>query len=101
MPSTLFEKKIKPDDSAGKFFCLAVLFVVFIIYVTSCTTTNQFNNSSSPLEIKTGDNVRSSPGSYDDTGLPVYESCPVSPDSFSTLPRYNTGHYHLAVLACV
>jgi S1-C subfamily serine protease len=32
-----------------------VLFIVFLFFVTSCTTTNQLNNSSSPLEIKTGD----------------------------------------------
>jgi S1-C subfamily serine protease len=32
-----------------------VLFIVLLFFVTSCTTTNQLNNSSSPLEIKTGD----------------------------------------------
>ena len=32
-----------------------VLLGVLLFFVTSCTTTNQLNNSSSPLEIKTGD----------------------------------------------
>jgi S1-C subfamily serine protease len=42
------------DDSVelSRFF---VLLCVLLFFVTSCTTTNQLNNSSSPLEIKTGD----------------------------------------------
>ena len=48
--------KTKRDDSSelSRFF---VLFIVLLFFVTSCTTTNQINNSSSPLEIKTGDNA--------------------------------------------
>jgi len=34
-----------------------VLLGVLLFFITSCTTTNQLNNSSSPLEIKTGDNA--------------------------------------------
>ena len=44
----------KQGDSVelSRFF---VLLCVLLFFVTSCTTTNQLNNSSSPLEIKTGD----------------------------------------------
>ena len=48
--------KTKRDDS-GELSCFFVLFGVLLFFVTSCTTTNQFNNSSSPLEIKTGANA--------------------------------------------
>jgi S1-C subfamily serine protease len=48
--------KTKRDDS-GKFFLYFVLIGFLLLFVTSCTTTNQVNNSSSPLEIKTGDNA--------------------------------------------
>ena len=46
----------KPDNS-GELSRFFVLYVVLLFFVTSCTTTNQLNNSSSPLEVKTGDNL--------------------------------------------
>ena len=54
--TTQLNIKTKRDDSVllSRFF---VLFIVLLFFVTSCTTTNQINNSSSPLEIKTGDNT--------------------------------------------
>ena len=56
LTSTQLNIKTKRDDSSelSRFF---VLFIVLLFFVTSCTTTNQLNNSSSPLEIKTGDNA--------------------------------------------
>ncbi len=54
--STQLNIKTKRDDS-GKLSCFFVLLGVLLFFVTSCTTTNQLNNSSSPLEIKTGDNT--------------------------------------------
>ena len=52
--STQLNIKTKRVDSIelSRFF---VLYVVLLFFVSSCTTTNQLNNSSSPLEIKTGD----------------------------------------------
>ena len=41
-------------DDLGELSRFFVLFVL-LFFVTSCTTTNQLNNSSSPLEVKTGD----------------------------------------------
>ena len=54
--STQLIIKTKRDDS-GELFLFFVLYVVLLLFITSCTTTNQLNNSSSPLEIKTGDNA--------------------------------------------
>jgi hypothetical protein len=54
--STLLNINTKRDDS-GELYRFFVLFIVLLFFVTSCTTTNQINNSSSPLEIKTGDNA--------------------------------------------
>ena len=51
--STQLNVKTKRDD-LGELSRFFVLFVLLLL-VTSCTTTNQLNNSSSPLEIKTGD----------------------------------------------
>jgi S1-C subfamily serine protease len=54
--STQLDINTKRDDSGelSRFLCL---FIVFLLFVTSCITNNQLNNSSSPLEIKTGDNT--------------------------------------------
>jgi len=53
--STQLNIKTKRVDS-GEFSSFFVLYyVVLLFFVTSCTTTNQLHNSSSPLEIKTGD----------------------------------------------
>jgi S1-C subfamily serine protease len=46
--------KTKQDDS-GELSRFFVLLSILLFLVSSCTTTNQLNNSSSPLEIKTGD----------------------------------------------
>ena len=54
--STQLNINTKRDDS-GELSRFFVLYVVLLFFVTSCTTTNQLNNSSSPLEIKTGDNA--------------------------------------------
>ena len=54
--STQLNIKTKRDDS-GEFPLFFVLLGVLLFFVTSCTTTNQLNNSSSSLEIKTGDNA--------------------------------------------
>ena len=53
--STQLNIKTKRDNSGelSRFFVLFVL----LFFVTSCTTTNQLNNSSSPLEVKTGDST--------------------------------------------
>jgi S1-C subfamily serine protease len=48
--------KTKRDD-LGELSRFFVLLVVLLFFITSCATTNQLNNSSSPLEIKTGDNA--------------------------------------------
>ena len=53
--STQLNINTKRDDS-GELSRFFVLLCVLLFFVTSCTTTNQLNNSSSPLEIKTGDN---------------------------------------------
>ena len=52
--STQLDIKTKRNDS-GELSLFFVLFIVLLFFITSCTTTNQLNNSSSPLEIKTGD----------------------------------------------
>ena len=54
--STQLNINTKGDDygELSRFF---VLYFVLLFFVTSCTTTNQVNNSSSPLEIKTGDSA--------------------------------------------
>jgi S1-C subfamily serine protease len=54
--STQLNIKTKRDDS-GELSYFFVLCIALLFFVTSCTTTNQLNNSSSLLEIKTGDNA--------------------------------------------
>ena len=54
--STQLNVKTKRDDS-GELSRFFVLLSVLLLFVSSCTSTNQLNNSSSPLEIKTGDNA--------------------------------------------
>ena len=58
MPVTSTQLDIKTKrDYSGELSRFFVLYVVLLLLATSCTTTNQLNNSSSPLEIKTGDNA--------------------------------------------
>ena len=54
--STQLNINTKRDDSCelSRFF---VLLGVLLFFINSCTTINQLNNSSSPLEVKTGDNA--------------------------------------------
>ena len=54
--TTQLNIKTKRDDS-GELSRFFVLLSVLLFFVTCCTTTNPLNNSSSPLEIKTGDNA--------------------------------------------
>ena len=54
--STQLNVKTKRDDS-GELSRFFVLLSVLLLFVSSCISTNQLNNSSSPLEIKTGDNA--------------------------------------------
>jgi S1-C subfamily serine protease len=54
--STQLNIKTKRDDS-GELSRFFVLLGVLLFFFTSCTTTKQLNNFSSPLEIKTADNA--------------------------------------------
>jgi S1-C subfamily serine protease len=89
--------KTKRDDSSelSRFLCL---FIVFLLFVTSCTTTNQLNNSSSPLEIKTGDNATGTGFMFSSSDY-VITSYHVVHGSKSISVRLNNGEHIDATIA--